>query len=123
MLTIRKQQMEAFAAASLARFHEEMVCHLQHCFPEQCLALPDGSLKDLVKSGVEKAESYGLSSRYDVMRFLEMVVVHGFTFDRLDWARAILANPEVFPGEKMDRLEREEIDFLTDDETDTEEEA
>ena len=102
MLTIRADQMQMLRDASRTSFERRAADHLMQSFPEKCdriiTAAAGLTLVGLVREGITKAKSYGLSREADVTRFLEVLVL---TWPDLEehpaasWAKAILADRDI----------------------------
>ena len=106
MLVIRKEQMEAMEEYMLRSLKKRMVSHLRANYPEETAEMSDDELDLLVKSGIDKAESYDIIEDDDVRRFLEFMVINGENFDKEDpEAEDILTDDEMDSDEKMDELD------------------
>lgn len=106
-MRIRKSQMEALSRSVRKRFEDRVVAHLHECFPDDCLAMGEQAVREMVQAGIARAEGYGLSAEYDVVRYVDLMVVRGRDFDtspRTPWAAPILRDPDLHPTTKMDRL-------------------
>jgi len=107
MLTIRKEQMDVLEKYMIDVFNNKMVSHLRHTYPEETSTIPDERLSAMVKSGSEKAESYGIVEDDDIQRFLGYMLMYGSDFDTDS------AHPEVQKILRDARLDGEEkIDVI-----------
>lgn len=111
MLIIRKEQMGVFEEVALKNFEDRMVIHLGKFFPEQCAALGDDGIREAIRYGIERAESYGIVDERDVCKYIDLTIVFGRDFDESPgtaWASSIL-NDEFLtdPTAKVERLFRE----------------
>ncbi|CAM4303243.1 MULTISPECIES: hypothetical protein [Myxococcus] len=105
---IRTQQGLTLQHASEARFRREMVEHLRTHFPERTTGLEARELDAHVERALQAARDYGLASRRELCRFLNLCGLHGWDFDRRPrnaWMKAMLTAPDVTaPGARLDRL-------------------
>lgn len=110
MLKIYAEQTDAFARASVRDFEARMARHLQRFFPDESRTLGQEGLLELIRHGVQRAESYAIVSEHDVALYLNLTVALGRDFDRdprLPWARATLVDtPLPDPSWRMRRLYR-----------------
>jgi hypothetical protein len=109
MFSIRKEQMEALADASVLEFEDWMLGHLSECpLSEQCRAMGDTALRELIRYGIRRAASYGVVSERGVSVYIDVMVAFGRDFDvdpGLPWAAAVLNDPSTTnPFERIDRL-------------------
>jgi hypothetical protein len=108
MLKIRKEQMDVLEKYMIDVFNSRMVSHLRNTYPEETSAIPDEELTALVKSGSEKAESYGIVEDDDIQGFLGCMLIHGSDFDT-DSAhpqvQEILGDTRLDGEEKIDLVE------------------
>ncbi len=108
MLTIRREQIEAFRELMLDQFADRMRKYLVTALPEQTRAVPEEMLRARIRSGIEKAESHGLTTEWDICRFLQYVIRFGADFDSdpaTGWAAEILETPAATGSAKMDRID------------------
>jgi hypothetical protein len=93
---ILKRQLEALERDSARRFEDRMVTHLRATFPSELERHDVREVQELVRRGVERAGSYGITLEYEVCLYLHLVVVRGEAFD-LDpsrpWIRYMLGRP------------------------------
>ena len=95
MLTIRKEQIKALAQLEVEKFEDWMLVHLRKFFPAQCRAAGETKLLAIIRSGIERAAGYGIKTRRDVCKYIDLMVVLGPDFDedpRLPWVAKILLN-------------------------------
>jgi ADP-heptose:LPS heptosyltransferase len=93
MLIIRRQQLAVFSQVEVRKFEDWMLVHLKKFFPAQCAAAGDEEIRKLVRHGVDRAGRYGIKSRADVCKYIDLMIVFGQNFDtdkRHRWAREIL---------------------------------
>lgn len=83
MLTIRKDQQEAFAAVARERFVETLVGHfLQHYPRESRQAGGRDQIEKVVRQGIDRAGAHGFETEGQVSRFVALQVMLGGGFDR-----------------------------------------
>ncbi len=115
MVTIRKDQMEAFRAASYRSFEDRMLDHLRRCFPKHVRALGDDLTRRAIGDGVSRAAPYGIVSEVDVCRFIDVMFAFGDRFDEnpgLPWAREVLTRPGCSPTVRAQLLQDRAIEEL-----------
>ena len=112
MLVIRNEQIDELAKRSRTQFVEEMVSHWKTNFAKQVAGASDDALRKRVEGGIVKAEASGITTRYDVRRYLEFAVTHGDDFEvarRTAWAGTILRDESLTGTEKMNRIDAHEM--------------
>lgn len=105
MLTIRAEQMEALREGVRRRFEQRMLLHLRSAFPRYVEGFSEDELRALVRSGMERAEGYGISSAPDVARFIEYLLCRGPRFDRVAAVSRILRARSLGGAAKMDLVD------------------
>jgi len=106
MLTIRKEQMAAFARAETKKFEDRMLIHLNKFFPRQCAGLGEPKLRETIRYGIKRAAAYGVTAERDVNKYIDLMIVFGRDFDtdnRFRWAGEILRTRKS-PGAKIQAL-------------------
>lgn len=104
MLVMRKVQLEVLGESARRRFEERLGAHLRRFFPRPCEVLGQEGLRQVCREGIERAQSYGMTSERDLCKFLSLVFVFGRDFDREQpWAAEILRLGSV-PSRRMERL-------------------
>jgi hypothetical protein len=106
MLTIRQAQFAVLSQLEVQKFEDWMLVHLKKFFPRQCAALGDTRLRETIQHGIERAAVYGLTSKRDVCKYIDLMIVFGRDFDtdrRYRWAGEILGKRRN-PGAKMQAL-------------------
>jgi hypothetical protein len=109
MLTIRKEQMAAFARSAVERFEEDLAVSLRDNWPTICARLTEDRLTATIKHGVARAAFYGISSENGIFRYLNLMFLLGIDFDidpKFEWAASILQDPSLSPSLKLDLLVR-----------------
>lgn len=93
MWTIRQDQVDIFKEAAVKRFENLMVGHLQKFFPAKCEGVGEAQVREMVRYGIERAKTYGITAECDVSVFVDVMFVMGRDFDLLSqnaWAGRIL---------------------------------
>jgi hypothetical protein len=106
MLTIRQEQIAVFSELEVEKFEEWMLAHLRKFFPAQCRLAGEPRLREMIQKGIERADSYHITVRRDVCKYIDLMVVLGRDFDRdrrYPWAGQILARTGL-PAQKMSNL-------------------
>jgi len=111
MLVIRKEHMEALSKAQEERFIVEMMAHLRTDFPDETSDMGDAALRQYVEDTLDVAKKYGLSSRQDLYRFVNLTMLYGIEFENTDdkhWMHEYLTDPAISdPGKRLERLHNE----------------
>lgn len=106
-MKIRKEQMEAFTEARVARFEQYMYDHLRKWMPGPCAELGEKGVRRRIHDGIDRAAHYDVFGQRDLARFIDLMFLFGPRFDRDSrhpWAGEILADEDLTPTEKVDRL-------------------
>jgi hypothetical protein len=93
--TIRKPQIDAFAAASTAAFYERLADHVKRVFPAHAAMVRGRRGRKFMESCVARAAEYGIREGRSIARFADLVIALGERFDdepRNEWMREILAS-------------------------------
>lgn len=102
--------MKVLCEDSLEQFRERMRRFLTDLDParwgaEALQTSPRGSLEELITSGMEKAERFGITAERDVALFLAIVSRFGVDLEhRAIWAQQILEHPRMGGGLKVKRI-------------------
>ena len=106
MLTIRKEQLRELEQCVLDEFRKRMLKQLREGFQECTSQMSDEDLNLFVKSGIKKAQSYGILEVGDIEYFLEFLVTEGEDFEEKDpKTKEILSNPQFDGEEKLEELD------------------
>ena len=98
MLIIRDAQMAVFRAPQHQRFIDAMCKHLRDTFPEEMAPFDDNTLKLKVSQTLKRAAGYGLTSKQDSCRYLNLAATYGWEFDQnpqQQWMHHYLTDPQV----------------------------
>jgi hypothetical protein len=96
MLTIRPEQLAVFSKLEVRKFEDWTLAHLWRFFPRECRAAGEKQLRETIRYGIERAARYGVTSKRDVCKYIDLMIVFGRNFDtdpRYPWAGQILAKP------------------------------
>jgi hypothetical protein len=81
MLVIRETQISALTGAMTARFDFDALAHVQLYFSERCAALGNDRAMEWVRDGLKRARGYGFESKYDWLRYLNLLFHFGDGFE------------------------------------------
>lgn len=93
MLIIRKEQWQLFEDLSFQDFLDEMVDHIKEFTPQQFDSIGKENVRQIVKLGISKAETYDLTYHSTVKFYLELMFMFGSDFDldpQYPWINEIL---------------------------------
>ena len=116
MITIRKEQMEAFRAEAMLRFEDKLVAHVAEHFPDQYQSLGDGGTRAMIRQGIKRAGSYGIVTEPGVAAYIKLMFLLGRNFDvdpDLPWAQRVLSGT-IYKSEesKVNQLVKEAYEHL-----------
>lgn len=96
--------MHALAEETRAAFEHTVAAKLRQFWPDECRGLSDDALNARIRRGIDRALSYGIRSKPDVQRYLNLVFLLGDDFDAdYPWAAAFLQEPGA-PAVRIARL-------------------
>src|SRR5438105_4702286 len=107
MLKLRQSHLDAFEAHVVNLFTARVAAHLKAVWPAECEELGEHALDEWARGTIRRAAALGLSSEYDVVRFVDLTFILTPDFDSnrlLGWTRPILADRTLLPSAKLDRL-------------------
>jgi hypothetical protein len=107
MLVIRTKQMQALAENMRKGFEDRMASHLAKRFHDRIAMMDELSIRESIRKGIERAASYGVSTEYDVARYIELMYMFTEDFDTSSdtpWAGLILEDPNMDSRPKMNEL-------------------
>jgi hypothetical protein len=93
MIKIRKEQMAVFAEIAARQFEDGMVEYIQGAFPKAYGDLKELRIREIIRVGWDKAQSYGLKSERGVRVYVSLMFLLGSGFDmdqQLPWAKQVL---------------------------------
>lgn len=103
-----REQYDALTGASREELGDRIAHHLEKLSPQRYAGLGEAEVRQLVRYGLNKAASYGLSRETDLRSFVELIFAFGPDFDEnptFPWARAILQDVSLAdPGARLARL-------------------
>lgn len=115
MLILRKEHLTAFEATAISLFASRVIAHVKAVWPAECGELGDPAVADMVRNGIQRAATLGLSSEHEVVRFVDLSFILAKDFDThplAGWTRPILSDRKLSPGARLDRLyQRMEEEF------------
>lgn len=106
VLAIRKEQMDSFRQSALLRFEEEMLIHLEEFSPPLFKTVGAASMREVIRFGMGRADSYGFNFRGPVQLYLELMLLFGSHFDtdpQYPWVGEVLGNRDT--GSQMQRAD------------------
>jgi hypothetical protein len=109
MLVIRQEQWDAMQTSLHQEFEERCLAELRAFYPERLKTVEDESLREDVRSGLGKAERFGIKDDSFVIEFLKFIVEYGREFpyaEETEWACEILENDFSTEEEKITSLTR-----------------
>lgn len=107
MLRLRTEHLAAFEALAVNRFISRVIAHAKTVWPAECQELGEPALLELVRNGIQRAEAIGLSTEFDVVRYVHLSFLLAKDFETnplASWTRPILADRTRSPHDKLDRL-------------------
>ncbi|MGI9074457.1 MAG: hypothetical protein ACR2JB_24795 [Bryobacteraceae bacterium] len=115
-MIIRQEQIEIFRQHHLQRFENEMVEHLKKFSPEHCKVAGETTVRQVIRIGIENAQTYGFTNRGPLRLYIELMFAFGCYFDtdpQYPWAGAVLNDPEnVDQKARADRLWNQTRDYF-----------
>jgi hypothetical protein len=103
MLVIREEQVQVLSEYMRKSFEDRTLVHLKRFWPERCEAAGDDAVRQSIRDGIRRARGHGMSSEYDLARFIDLMYGLGMDFDA-SWAGKYLANEELSPRARLDAL-------------------
>ena len=106
-MIIRRQQMEAFIRVEQEKFERRMLESLKQDWPDQFGRRGEEGARKSIRTGIERAEKYGLTLEGHVSTYINLMWLYGDGFDQdpqQGWAQQILQAPDLEAQEKADRL-------------------
>lgn len=107
MLIVRAAQLDALQRHAREAFIGVMRRHLERAFPERCTGLGGERVRALIERGMAAAQGFGLQTEQDVAGLIHFMFESHPEFDQrpdFAWAVQILRDPDLEPGERVDRL-------------------
>ena len=107
MFKFRKEHLDAFEAQAVRLFTSRVLGHIKAVWPAETAELGDAPVAEAVSGAIKRAAALGLSTEYDVVRFVDLAFILGRDFETNPlgaWTRPILSDRVMAPPAKMDRL-------------------
>lgn len=121
MLRLSPAQSQAITAAQSQTAFAQLATHCRTFYPDTVCQLTDETLINQLHSCHSRAQGYGLTSRRDLYRFVNLALSFGWEFDRdanLPWMRQYLTDPRVdSPAQRLELLVKYAIHRLEIEET------
>jgi hypothetical protein len=117
LLKIRREQLAALTETSVDAFVPQAVAMARTHWPRRCAELGPEGLEARVAAAIATARRYGVTTRRDALRFVNLDLALGARFHedpRYPWAAAILQRPGVHPSMRVDLLVDQARDVLED---------
>jgi hypothetical protein len=98
MLTIHREQIDAFDSIQRRQFEDELVEYLRQFAPKLSEIAGETGVRDAIRLGIDKADEYGLTNRGPTRLYLELMFTLGSGFDtdpQLPWAHRVLTDPSI----------------------------
>jgi hypothetical protein len=112
MLVIRQEQIDTLIMGSDDEFVEFLVNHVKEEHPDLEEKYDDGTLREMVKHGINRAKSHQLSTAEDLTAFVSIMFEIAPNFDEQQQIKAVL-DDETFPPES--RIERLWTDIVSEE--------
>ena len=93
MLTIRQEQMAVFRAQRIRQFEAHKLSNIKEQFAAWYAQSGEENTIQLIRSGIDKAGGYGLTTRGDVSAYVDLMIRFGPDFDirqDLEWQTGAL---------------------------------
>ena len=93
MLQIRQEQWDAFAEAGKQAYIERAWLRLNRVNPELCDELGEDAIRLKLRTGLDRAEHYGITKEADINQYIDLMIEWGDDFDvspETPWASEVL---------------------------------
>ena len=107
MLTIRQSQVSALEHSTVEQFQEQLISEIESFAPELCGISGPKAVREVLESGITRAESYGFQSRGSLRFFVHLIFSFGVDFDtdpQLPWAANLLQDRSI--ANDLERAEK-----------------
>jgi hypothetical protein len=114
MLKVRPEQLETFQSAVEATFTKRVAEYLLQNHPKLTVKIPAGiftvktlppaTLHAMVRTGLERARTYGISWQSKLVAFVVLMFAVAPNFDEHPRMQQILLDEKVPPNERIDQL-------------------
>jgi hypothetical protein len=107
MLTLRREQLDAFRKPMRERFAQQLAVELRERHHGRFEGAEDREVDAFVETCLNRAEGYQIRSRDTVRRFAHLMAEFGPDFDlKIPPVREVLRRFDLNGGQKLRRLER-----------------
>ena len=110
MLVIRQTQWDEMQNSLNLEFENRCLAELRATYPERLAGEDEEILREDIREGIEKANSYDITDDTLVIEFLKFTVEYGREFpytEKTEWAGEILENSFTTAEEKLTALSRQ----------------
>jgi hypothetical protein len=108
MLTIRRDQMEAFTRIQESRLVSELVAYVRRRFPDLAADEPDTELQARLRGALSRARALGIRHARDVYRYTDLIGIFRWNFEEQPdyrWVTDILTDQRVTnPRRRLNRV-------------------
>ncbi len=114
-MIVRKEQTETLERSAIDAFERRTYLHLQQWFPHHCELLGEDQMRQVVRRGWRKANSYEFTAECCVRSYIEFMCLLGGGFDSdilLPWAAEILKDRSSDDVVRGDRLYHKIWDYI-----------
>jgi hypothetical protein len=116
MLTIRSEQLQAFANASWGEFEDRQLEHAREYFPVDHRMLGgDEGTRQYIRQGIVRARASAVSVFGDACRYIDLMFALGLDFaidPQLPWAKAALDDESQGVSTRVDLLHAAALSYL-----------
>lgn len=109
MLTIRKEQMDAFLPQDDESIIDFIIEHLNDEYYDYVSDIPSDTLREMVGNGITRARIYNFSELEDVIVFMTWMFVMAPNFDEQPKLREILRDVTIPAEERIDKMLVDEL--------------
>jgi hypothetical protein len=103
MYRLRARSWAAFERNAVEDFEHRMGIHLRKFFAVQCTSLGEEQVRRLIRYGIERGRSHGLTSERGVCTYIDMMFAFGREFDReVPWAAEIFARKDIDTPQELE---------------------
>jgi hypothetical protein len=96
--------MDAFQDLAEEEYVEKLAAYFRRTQPAAGPPLSDSTLHTMIRTGIQRAQSHGLTWQSSIAAFIATMFELGPTFDRYPKFRQILDDPGIPPNQRMDRI-------------------
>lgn len=104
MLVIRQKQIDTLIKKSDEEFVEFLAAHVKEEYPNKSSEYDEETLRAIVRSGIERAESHDIRAAEDITAFISVMFEIAPNFDEQPQIKAVLDDENFPPGDRIDRL-------------------